>query len=146
MAKKKKVSPSVRDLVLAEASFQCAYCGQHDGMNLTMHHIQRERDSGPTDRYNLIALCFNCHHRVDDTGTIKDKDIRKIKRHLLRQRLTVPGVNALRIARNNDEGQVLAPPWAVSHLVEEKLLSFVGSEASVGEYETIHELSMTSTA
>ena len=132
---KKNVPPSVRDLVLEEASFRCAHCGQHDELNLTTHHIERERGGGKTDRYNLIALCFNCHHRVDETHTITDKAIRKIKRHLLLQRLTVPGVNALRIARNNEAGQVLAPPWAVSHLVDEKLLSFVSSEASVGSSE-----------
>jgi 5-methylcytosine-specific restriction endonuclease McrA len=37
------------------------------------------RDGGKTETNNLIALCFNCHHRVDDTKTIPKKEIKKLK-------------------------------------------------------------------
>jgi hypothetical protein len=43
-------------------------------------------------------LCFNCHTRVDETGTISDKEIRRLKRYLVHRRLTQPGVNALKLA------------------------------------------------
>ena len=61
---RKNIPDAVRSIVLGEAGYQCAYCGQRDGMNLTLHHIISERDGGKAEAANLIALCFNCHHKV----------------------------------------------------------------------------------
>jgi hypothetical protein len=127
---KKKIPDSLRELVLTEAGHQCAYCGHRDGLNLTMHHIERERDGGPTDFNNLIALCFNCHNRVDETETIPDKDIRRLKRHLVRSRLTQPGVNALKLAYEN-RGGVVALPFLVQHLLDDGLLEYVEYQMTV---------------
>ncbi len=113
---KAAIPDSVRQLVLAEAGYQCAYCGHRDGLNLTCHHIERESDGGPTVLNNLIALCFNCHYRVDETKSIEPKDIRRLKRHLVHRHLTQAGVNALKLA-SRDAG-VVAFPFVVQHLVE----------------------------
>lgn len=124
---KKSVPKGLKLAVLEEAGYQCAFCGHRDGLNLTTHHIKRERDSGKTTFENLIALCFNCHHRVDETGSISGKDIRRLKRYLVHRRLTQAGVNALKIAYKNPFG-VIATPFALSHLVEEKLLKHVETQ------------------
>jgi len=62
--------------VLEETGYQCAFCGHRDGLNLTAHHIQRQRDGGKMEFENLIALCFNCHNRVDQSGSIRGTFIR----------------------------------------------------------------------
>ncbi len=126
---KQKIPDSLRDLVLKEAGFQCPYCGHRDGLNLTIHHIQRERDGGKTEYNNLIALCFNCHNRVDETRTIPDKDIRRLKRHLVQKSLTQPGVNALKVA-HKDESGVVAHPFLVQHLVDANLLDYIEYQMS----------------
>ena len=129
MTKKKIIHDSLRNLILEESGYQCACCGHRDGLNLTFHHIQRERDGGKTTFNKLIALCFNCHHRVDETKTISDKEIRRLKRHLAHQRLTQLGVNALKLAYKNQVG-VIAHPFAVQHLVEANLLQHVEEQTT----------------
>src|SRR6266536_2254834 len=121
---KKAIPDSIRQQVLEEAGYQCVYCGHRDGLNLTIHHILRTRDGGKTSFYNLMALCYNCHHRVDESNTIADKELRRLKRYLIHKRLTQAGVNALKIAYNNSFG-VVAAPFAITHLVEEKLLKYI---------------------
>jgi hypothetical protein len=69
-------------------------------------------------------LCFNCHTRVDETGTISDKEIRRLKRYLVHRRLTQPGVNALKLAYNDSAG-VVALPFLVQHLLDDGLLKYV---------------------
>ncbi len=118
--KKKKIPKSVRLLVFDESGYQCAFCGHRDGLNLTAHHITPEKEGGKTTFYNLIALCYNCHHRVDETKSISRKDIRRLKRHLVHRRLTQAGLNALKLAYKNPFG-VIATPFSVEHLVEEKI-------------------------
>jgi len=129
----------MRLAVLEEAGYQCAYCGHRDGLNLTAHHIKRERDGGEATYDNLIALCFNCHHRVDQANSIPSEDIRRLKRHLVHRRLTQAGINALKLAYQNPVG-VVATPFTVQHLVEEKLFHYVENHSSwvdeVGETET----------
>jgi hypothetical protein len=134
MVKKAQIPDGLRQRVLDEAGFHCAYCGHRDGLNLTCHHIQAESEGGPTVFNNLIALCFNCHHRVDQTGTIPKKDIRRLKRHLVHRRITQAGVNALKLADSNPVG-VMAFPFAVQHLVEDGLLSHEGTQVSHTETE-----------
>lgn len=127
MNKKKTIPDGVRQRVLEESGYQCAYCGHRDGLHLTAHHILRERDGGKATFYNLIALCYNCHHRIDESGTISDKDLRRLKRYLIHRRLTQAGVNALKIAYGNPFG-VIATPFAIEHLLEEKLLQHVETQ------------------
>ncbi len=129
MADKKNIPKSVRNIVIDESGHQCSYCGQRDGMNLTLHHIVPEREGGKSIPNNLIALCFNCHHRVEDTKTISEKEIRRLKRYMVHRRLTQAGVNALKIAYHNPFG-VIATPFSVQHLVEEKLLKHVETQMS----------------
>ncbi len=117
--------------ILEEAGYQCAYCGHRDGLNLTAHHIQPDVSGGETSDSNLIALCHNCHNRVDNTSTISAKDIRRLKRHLVHRRLTQAGVNALKLAYENTTG-VVSPPYAVQHLVEERLLKHVTYQMKYG--------------
>ncbi len=130
MPKKKNIPDGVKLRVLEEAGYQCAYCGHREGLNLTAHHIKRKRDGGKDTPENLIALCYNCHNRVDETQSISEKEIRRLKRHLVQQRLTQPGTNVLRIAYENPFG-VAASPYAVRHLVEEKLLKYIETVSSV---------------
>jgi len=127
MVKKKNIPDSVRTIILKEAGYQCAYCGQRNGMNLTLHHIIPERDGGKTNAINLIALCYNCHERVQNTKTIQEKEIRRLKRYLIHQRLTQAGVNALKIAYKKPFG-VVATPFSVQHLVDEKLLIHIETQ------------------
>ena len=132
MLKKKNIPDGVRLAIFEEAGYQCAFCGHRDGLNLTAHHIKRERDGGKATYNNLIALCFNCHHRADETGSIPEKDIRRLKRHLVHRRLTQAGVNALKIAYKNRFG-VIAFPFAVQHLVDEKLLLYVETQMTYSD-------------
>jgi hypothetical protein len=132
MARKKDIPEGIRLAVFEEAGYQCAFCGHRDGLNLTVHHIKHERDEGKATYDNLIALCFNCHHRVDQTGSISEKDIRRLKRHLVHRRLTQAGMNALKLAYENPFG-VIAMPFAVQHLVEEKLLEFIETQMWYGD-------------
>ena len=125
--KKKKIPDSLRLLTLNESAYQCAFCGHRDGLNLTAHHIVPEKEGGKTNFYNLIALCYNCHHRVDETKSISRKDIKRLKRHLVHSRLTQAGVNALKISYRNSFG-VIATPFSVEHLVEEKLLRYIETQ------------------
>ena len=127
--KKKKIPESVRLLVLEESGYQCAFCGHRDGLNLTAHHVKLEKEGGKTDFYNLIALCYNCHHRVDETKSIPRKEIRRLKRHFVHQRLTQAGVNALIIDYKNPFG-VIATPFSITHLVEENLLKHEETQMS----------------
>ena len=124
---KKKIRKSLRLLVFDESGYQCAFCGHRDGLNLTAHHIKPEKEGGKTTFYNLIALCYNCHHRVDETKSIPRKDIRRLKRHLVHSRLTQAGVNALKIAYKNPFG-VIATPFSVEHLIEEKILKHIETQ------------------
>ena len=115
MRKKKIIPQGIRLRVLEESGYQCAFCGHRDGLNLTAYHLLRERDGGKATVYNLIALCYNCHHRIDESGTMSDKDLHRLKRHLIHSRLTQAGMNALKIAYGNPFG-VIASPFAVLHL------------------------------
>jgi hypothetical protein len=96
-------------------------------MNLTVHHIHQQKDGGPTDYGNLILLCHNCHVRVDETRTLPVKDIRRLKRHLVKRFFTRPGANALKLAVKNSAGTTIAPPYDVEHLVELGFLEFQDS-------------------
>ena len=70
MARKKNIPEGVKLRVLEEAGYQCAYCGHRDGLNLTAHHIKRKRDGGKDTPENLIALCYNCHNRVERVSSV----------------------------------------------------------------------------
>ena len=122
MAKKKEIPDSIKDLVLSESNFQCAYCGHRDGLNLTCHHLVQRKDKGENSYNNLIALCYNCHNGIHDSESIKEKDIRRIKRSLVENFLTPIGVNVLKIAYKYKDGLVESPSSMVLHLVERKLL------------------------
>lgn len=119
---KNEIPDSLKQILFQEANFQCAYCGHRDGLNLTCHHIKSKEDEGENHYNNLIALCYNCHNRIHESKTINDKDIRRIKRHLVHNFLTQSGVNALKIAYNDTDGFVSAVPSLVDHLEERGLL------------------------
>ena len=59
------IPDSVKQLVLEESGYQCAFCGHRDGLNLTHHHLDPKRDGGPATYENLIAICQNCHAKAE---------------------------------------------------------------------------------
>lgn len=116
------IPKGLKDIVLEESDFQCAYCGYREGLHLTVHHIVPSKADGDTCYENLIALCFNCHEKVNKSKKISIKEIRRLKRHLVKKYLTQQGVNALKYAFWYD--QVDVSPVLVHNLVERGLLKF----------------------
>lgn len=131
MAQKKRPIPSgVKDEVLREGHYRCAYCGERNHFKLTHHHIHADADGGATETMNLIALCFNCHNLVSD-GIITEKQIRQLKRHQVILDLTQAGANALKVAHTRT-GYVASTPYAVQHLVERGFLEHVETGMTTG--------------
>ena len=128
------IPQSMRLRALEESDFQCASCGHRDGLNLKVHHIVYEKDGGPTEDDNLIALCESCHNRHHDTDEIPPKDLRRLKRHLVHRWLTQPGKNALKLAYQESFG-VVSFPFAVQHLVDAEFLQYIEQQMSYGAVE-----------
>jgi len=115
----------VKQLVYEEADFQCSYCGHRQGLNLTIHHISPGQKGRKDDSYeNLIVLCHNCQQNLHNKKGITDKEIRRLKRHLVARYLTQAGINTLRLAYK-DEAGVIAFPFLVQHLIDMKLLKLI---------------------
>ena len=114
---KKEIPDSLKWLLFAEADYQCAWCGCRKGLNPTIHHIRPREHEGPTEYDNLVALCPDCHE-LATKGDIAQKDVRRIKRHLVHRLFTPPGVNAAKIAYRHPQGLVPVHPYVIQHLLD----------------------------
>lgn len=127
---RKEIPDSIRQIVFEESGYQCAYCGFRNGLNLTIHHIDPH---GLNVYENLIALCHNCHNQIHNSGKIKDKEIRRLKRNLVRTYLTQLTVNAMKLAFHHKDGKVIVSPLLMKHAEE---LGFV-SRGNVASFHKI---------
>jgi hypothetical protein len=57
----KSLPLSVQREVLIEAGYRCAVPTCRNILALDLHHIIEVREGGPSEPWNLIALCANCH-------------------------------------------------------------------------------------
>jgi hypothetical protein len=58
---RKKISPAVKQLVLAEAGHKCANPNCRATITLELHHIEWVKDGGGNVVANLLPLCGYCH-------------------------------------------------------------------------------------
>lgn len=103
------------DLIYFETDDSCAICGAKGIDILSEHHIDRDRSNNDYD--NLIVLCHNCHHKVTNDKGLSKLKIEDRKRHLIHKTMTTYGLNALKIAKQNNFG-VIAMPFLLYHLVD----------------------------
>jgi HNH endonuclease len=61
MATRRKISETIRQVVLLEAGYKCANPTCRHVLTLELHHIVWVKDSGGNQPDNLLALCPNCH-------------------------------------------------------------------------------------
>jgi 5-methylcytosine-specific restriction endonuclease McrA len=52
----------LRQQVLSRDGWRCQRCGSMS--HLEVHHQEFRSHSGDDSEYNLITLCFKCHHEV----------------------------------------------------------------------------------
>jgi hypothetical protein len=69
MAKRRKISETIRQVVLLEAGYKCANPTCRHVLTLELHHIVWVKDNGGNQPDNLLALCPNCHS-LHTTGHI----------------------------------------------------------------------------
>jgi len=110
---------STDDLLFAETDGGCAYCGMRDSRVLTSHHLVQASPKNE-DYDNKIVLCHNCHHAHHAGKGATADELQMIKRRLIIKTLTTPGHNALKLGTR--QGQLLAAPFLVLHLVELQLI------------------------
>lgn len=127
----KDIPDSLQLILYEESGYQCAHCGHREGLDLTIHHLKPRSQGGPTEYGNLIVLCHNCHHRVEQTHTLNPRDLRRIKEYLVHRLFTQAGVNALKIAYRNPLKKVVVAPYLVQHLVDMGFLEFDEDVSSV---------------
>jgi len=72
---------SIAETVRDETNHLCEMCGQEERFDgsLDVHHIIPLKAGGTNDRYNLIALCSECHIRVERNTEQLDEVSRVIK-------------------------------------------------------------------
>jgi len=64
----KRLFTPAQKLALLERDGGCARCGAPAAQTVAHHIRWWERDAGPTDLDNGVALCVPCHHAVHDDG------------------------------------------------------------------------------
>ena len=119
---------TAKETLFREGENSCAYCGQRGIENLTIHHIDHDRENNEYD--NLIILCHNCHHRYNENKGISKEDIFRLKCDLIVKTLTQYGINALKISYRNDFG-VVAMPYILFHLLD---LGYMSKEEEISSY------------
>lgn len=75
---------TVRDYVISRANGHCQLCGVQAPFNspdgkpyLELHHVIPFRDGGDDSTHNLVALCPNCHRKIEVSPM--SSDLRKLK-------------------------------------------------------------------
>ncbi|TSA00874.1 MAG: HNH endonuclease [Nitrospiraceae bacterium] len=111
------IPDSLKMILLEESGLQCAYCGHRNGLKLTHHHLDPKREGGAASYENLITLCRTCHTKAEKS-IITAKELRRMKRLMVHRYLTIPAVNALKIAATTGEDYVVIFPFLVKHLDE----------------------------
>jgi hypothetical protein len=103
------------DHIYFETDDSCAICGAKGIDSLSEHHIDSDRSNNEYD--NLIVLCHNCHHKINNNKGLSREKIEDRKRHLIQKTITTYGLNAMKIATRNNFG-VIAMPFLLYHLVD----------------------------
>ena len=78
---------ALRSLVISRASGLCQLCGNPAPFNspggepyLEIHHVIPSRDGGEDSPKNLVALCPNCHRKINLAPT--DTDLETLKSNI----------------------------------------------------------------
>lgn len=106
---------TTEERLFLETDDLCAFCREPEKENLTIHHIDGDKENNAYD--NQIVICYNCHQRHHQKKTITLKHIKKKKELLIIKTLTQYGVNALKIAYRK-KGRMVATPFLLYHLVD----------------------------
>lgn len=104
----------VRDRLFMETEDSCAICGVRGEDRLTVHHLDSDRGNNEYD--NLVLLCHNCHHQLNNRKGLASRAVEDRKRRLICKTLTQYGLNALKMADRSDDG-VVAMPFLLYHVV-----------------------------
>jgi len=105
---------TIEEILYLETDYSCAWCGNCLKENLTIHHIDGDRENNRYD--NKIIMCHNCHNRFHNSKGISIEDIKERKKILIVKILTQYGTSALKISCRNKFG-VCAIPFLLYHLV-----------------------------
>jgi len=124
---------SVEECLYLETDSSCANCGFRDNRALTIHHIDKAKSKNRAYD-NLILLCHNCHHCLNENKGLSDEDIKVLKRRLIIKTLTQLGLNAMKEAYR--KGCVVATPFLVNHLIELQYLKYADKISSFSDDET----------
>ena len=74
-------SESTKLEALRLAGFKCCVCGDNTSViSVEVHHIIPQKDSGPSDLDNAIALCPN-HHEEFGANSGKRKRLKEIRKY-----------------------------------------------------------------
>lgn len=122
---------TIEERLFLETDDSCAFCREPEKENLTIHHIDGNKDNSTYD--NQIVLCHNCHQRHHQKDTITLEDINEKKKLLIIKTLTQYGVNALKIACRK-EGRIVAAPFLLYHLVD---MGFFKEKEDLMSYDDI---------
>lgn len=106
---------NIEEILYLETNYSCAWCGNCLKGNLTIHHIDGDRENNKYD--NKIVMCHNCHTGFHTKKGIPLEDIKGKKKILIMKTLTQYGVNALKESYRNEFG-VCAIPFLLYHLVD----------------------------
>ena len=112
---------STEDRLKFESDGGCSHCGLRDARSLTVHHLDQTEPKNE-DYDNKLILCRNCHNGHHAGKGPTAAELKDIKRRLMIKALTIPGLNALKLAYRR--GLVVAMPFLVNHLVEHQYLEY----------------------
>lgn len=63
--RERDIPPAARRFVLERDNYQCVACGTSGENKLQLHHwFSFRSQGGGHDAWNLVTLCFRCHHEV----------------------------------------------------------------------------------
>ena len=122
----------IEDRLYLETDDACAICGARGIQILTIHYIDDDPTNNTYD--NQIVLCHNCHNRYHQNKGLSVAQIEDRKRHLIEKTLTTYGLNALKIARQNNFG-VVAMPFLLDHVVDLGYMSKEEEQMGYGEQD-----------
>jgi len=131
---------TIKEILFLETGDSCAFCREPEKENLTIHHIDRNKENNAYD--NQIVLCYNCHQRHHEKNTITLKDIKEKKKLLIINTLTQYGVNALKIAYRK-KGSIVAIPFLMYHLVDMGYFKQTGLEMWQDDIDILAKFELT---
>jgi hypothetical protein len=81
--KRPRVSPQVRERIVALAKNRCGYClssGRISGVMLQLDHLVPFADGGSTEESNLWLACADCNRYRSDRSVATDPETQRVVR------------------------------------------------------------------